>query len=247
MDRADAAPDARVGGASCRPRGCATGARFRTSASGFARGCGSEPVALARARVAARLRAARDAAARTTPLRDGARGLVPAAGADRGGAAARRRRGARRARATSASDPRPAHALGELLHERGDELQLAAAAGAGRDPRLRGRARGGPPRRAGPLAALLAPAGLALPRLARARGAGCAATGTPCGLARYSQRKKRTARNSPAAAQRGHHERGACRCRRPRPRSPAESPSIRCFSGSASAIALSASGRSSAE
>src|SRR4051794_15523487 len=65
--------------------------------------------------------------------------------------------------------PRAAHALGELLLDGRDELQLAAAPRPARDPRLRGGARGGPPRGARPLAALLAPAGLALAGLPRAR------------------------------------------------------------------------------
>ena len=49
------------------------------------------------------------------------------------------------------------------------------------DPRLRGRARGGPPRRAGPLAALLDPAGRARARTGASTNAGCGATGTRCG------------------------------------------------------------------
>ena len=66
-------------------------------------------------------------------------------------------------------DPRPAHPLGQLLLQRRDELQLAAAAGPAGDPRLRGGARGGPPPGARPFAALLAAARLALPGLPRAR------------------------------------------------------------------------------
>ena len=140
-----------------------------------------EPSRVARPRVAARLRAPREARA---GQRGCARRSRPGTGARRG---SRSRRGSTRPwpRAgrsyDAASDPRPAHALGQLLHERRDELQLAAAARAGRDPRLRRRARGGAPRRAGPLAALLAPAGLTLPRLARARG--LAAPARPCSAA----------------------------------------------------------------
>src|SRR6185503_9792118 len=153
MDRADATPNEGIGhpvSASAPLR------RRRGSISGGAPVGAGAPRALAdaRARVAAGLGADREAgAAQRAP--GGARGVVPAPGSPRGGAAARRRRGARGAKLLPASDPRPAHALGELLHERGDELQLAAAAGAGRDPRLRRRARGGPPRRAGPLAPVL--------------------------------------------------------------------------------------------
>ena len=53
-------------------------------------------------------------------------------------------------------DPRPAHALGVVLVHGRDVVQLAAAARAAGDPRLRRRARGLPPRGDGPLAALLA-------------------------------------------------------------------------------------------
>ena len=60
----------------------------------------------------------------------------------------------RRHELDAAVDPGPAHALGELLAGRRDELQLAPAARAGRDPRLRRRARGRAPRGARPLAAL---------------------------------------------------------------------------------------------
>ena len=77
-----------------------------------------------------------------------------------------------------AHDPRPAHPLGQLLLERRDELQLAAAAGAGGDPRLRGRARGGPPRGPRPLRAA---SGRCSPRAARTGAStrrGCGATGT---------------------------------------------------------------------
>src|SRR5439155_159005 len=69
-----------------------------------------------------------------------------------------------------ADDPRAAHALGVVLVDRRAELQLAAAARARGRPRLRRLARGLPPRRDGPLAALLG-AGRAprarLPRAAR--------------------------------------------------------------------------------
>src|SRR5436190_24348444 len=68
-----------------------------------------------------------------------------------------------------ALDPGAADALGQLLLERHDELQLAPAAGARGDPRLRGGARGRAPRGARPLAALLAAARLALPGVQGAR------------------------------------------------------------------------------
>ena len=58
-------------------------------------------------------------------------------------------------RVHEADDPRPAHALGVLLGHRRDVVQLAAAARARGGARLRGRARGLPPRGDGPLAALL--------------------------------------------------------------------------------------------
>src|SRR5215213_5422220 len=97
-------------------------------------------------------------------------GVVPAPGSERGQGAPRRGGRARRPELHDAPDPRPAHPLGKLLYQRGDELQLAAAAGARSDPRLRGRARGRAPRRAGPLGALLAPAGVTLSGVAGARG-----------------------------------------------------------------------------
>ena len=64
-----------------------------------------------------------------------------------------------------AHDPRPAHALGQLLAERRDELQLAPAAGARAGARLRRLARGLSPRGDGPLAAVLDAARRALPGL----------------------------------------------------------------------------------
>ena len=86
----------------------------------------------------------------------------------------------------------------------------------GRDPRLRRRARGGAPRRTGPLVALLAPPGLTLPGLARARGVAAPPRALPAptpsgrsarpGIARRPPRRPRRARRWP--------------CRRPRRRSP---------------------------
>src|SRR3954454_6567457 len=66
-------------------------------------------------------------------------------------------------------DPRPAHPLGKLLLEWRDELQLAPTARPRGGRGLRRGARGGPPRGARPLAALLAPRRPALPALPRAR------------------------------------------------------------------------------
>src|SRR4051794_10502800 len=69
----------------------------------------------------------------------------------------------------AALDPGATHALGVLLLERGDELQVAAPARAARDPRLRGGARGGASRGARPLGPLLAPARVAGAGVSRAR------------------------------------------------------------------------------
>src|SRR6201999_1518648 len=63
---------------------------------------------------------------------------------------------------------RPAHPLGLALVLGRDVVQLAPAARAAGDPRLRRRARGRPHRGDGPLGALLAAARVALPALARA-------------------------------------------------------------------------------
>ena len=99
---------------------------------------------------------------------------------------------ARRAgtRYSGADHPRPAHALGVVLGERRDVVQLAPAARARGGARLRRRARGLPPRGDGPLAALLGAAGVARARLARARRAGCAATARRwCSDERAAQRR----------------------------------------------------------
>jgi hypothetical protein len=247
MDRTDAAPDPGGGGAvSARPgvrrrRGSLPRRAAVTEGEGRA-------VADSCARRAARIGPARGAWARGVASAR-SRGVVPAAGPSRGGAAPGRRRGPRGPELQLAADPRPAHTMGELLHERGDELQLAAAAGAARDPRLRGGARGGPPRHPGPLRAVLEAAGIALRAVARARAVAAPPRARAAALVRapgYSQRKKRTARNSPAAAQAATTS-TAVAVSPPPPTIASERPSIRCFSGSASAIAFSASGRSSAE
>ena len=72
-------------------------------------------------------------------------------------------------RLRAADDPRPAHALGLVLGDAARWLQLAAAARARARARLRRLARGLPPRRARPLAALLGAArARTLPGLPRA-------------------------------------------------------------------------------
>src|SRR5215211_9308503 len=120
------------------------------------------------ARRPARRRVASGAGRRLAARR--ARGLVPPA-RPRGSCRPPRRRGGPRRRSLSlALDPRAAHPLGVLLLDRRDELQLQPAPRPARDPRLRDRARGGAPPGPRPLRALLATPGLALRRLARARG-----------------------------------------------------------------------------
>ncbi len=64
------------------------------------------------------------------PVADALEALVPPPGPRRGRAAAGRRLRPRRDRVHEALDPRPAHALGQLLVLGRHELQLAAAAGA---------------------------------------------------------------------------------------------------------------------
>src|SRR5439155_26996395 len=94
--------------------------------------------------------------------------------------------------------------LGQLLEPRLDELQLAPPPGASGDPRLRGGARGGPPRGPGPLAPLLvaAPAplpGVPAPRaLAQTLRVDAAAVDGP--PSNYSQRQYRTASAVPPTA-----------------------------------------------
>src|SRR5215210_6595988 len=169
LDRAHAAPPARVGGgvAARTPRGLRRRALSRRAA-GAVGGRRVRPPA-----------SARQAAGRRAPRSGGparpeggarrARALVPAGGEGGGRLAAGRRRGTRRPRLHEPADPRPADPLGQLFHLWLDELQLAAAPGAAPDPRLRDRARGGSSRRAGPLAPLLVAARGAVPGLARAR------------------------------------------------------------------------------
>ena len=141
-------------------------------------GAVSGRVAAARARARAHARAPprrRAARPRRRPAA-GARALVPAPGATE---VAPRLDAATRARGLAlhrADDPRPADALGVLLVDGRDVVQLAAAAGAAGDPRLRRRARGLPPRGDGPLAALLAAARVALAATGARTRRGCAAT-----------------------------------------------------------------------
>ena len=110
------------------------------------------PRARPHARAPPRRRAARP---RRRPAR-GARALVPPAWrsdeiAPRLDEAVARARHALH----GADDPQPEDALGQLLVDRRDELQLAAAARARGGPRLRRLARGLPPAGHGPLAAVL--------------------------------------------------------------------------------------------
>ena len=144
LDRAHAAAYARV-----RERLPARDARARRRPALPGRAPPAGAAARARpgaaARGAPRGPSGREAAARRRPPRR-ARSVVSPPGAHRGGRPPRRRRRAGRHELHLASDPRATHPLGELLHQRRDELQLASAPGAARDRRLRGRARGGPPR-----------------------------------------------------------------------------------------------------
>ena len=100
---------------------------------------------------------------------DAPRALVP-----HRGPAGRSSRGSthatRRARppAHDARHPQPAHPLGQLLVHRRDELQLAPHARPRAGARLRRLARGVPPRRHGPLAAVLGARRAPRPRLPRA-------------------------------------------------------------------------------
>jgi hypothetical protein len=246
MDRAHAAPDARVGervpAPAARGRGRAAVSRRAPGAAGAR---GGEPDA--RARGPSWRRAARGAGARGR-AHGRPRGLVPAP-RPRGGRRAAGR-GGRQGwhQLQRAPDPWPAHALGELLLERGDELQLALAARAGRDPRLRGGARGRPPRGPRPLAPLLEAARLTQPGLAGARALAAAPRPHSEAVAPrpYSQRKKRTARKIPASAQ-PPTTAAAAPTSPPPPTIACESPSIRCLSGNASAIPRSTGGRSSLE
>src|SRR5436190_8323101 len=90
-----------------------------------------------------------------------------------------------------ALDPGAADALGQLLLERHDELQLAPAAGARGDPRLRGGARGRAPRGPRPLAALLAAARVTVPGLPRARALAAGARACFAALAAWLRRRWR--------------------------------------------------------
>src|SRR5215210_2423287 len=167
MDRTDAPPAKGFGAAvSTRP-----GVRWRGGSVPRRAALAGGPdraVEEPRPRGAARLWAACGAGPGHS-ARGCARGVVPAQGACGDRPEARGGAGTGGTRLQDAPDPRAAHPLGELLDHRRDELQLEAADGSGRDPRLRGRARGRPPGRTGPLAALLEPRGLTLPAVARTR------------------------------------------------------------------------------
>ena len=107
---------------------------------------------------------------------------------------------------TRADDPRPAHPLGVVLGHRRDVVQLAPAARARGGARLRGRARGLPPRGDGPLAALLAAARDSACRTGATTRAGCAATARRwCseGPAAAPRRRSRRPPARPAGGARG--------------------------------------------
>ena len=150
-------------------RSAARRARCRT----WARRCRSCP-SRARARAPARRRAARPRGRRRARRSSAGTGARRASEVAPRLDAATARAPARRY--TRADDPRPEDALGVVLVLGRDVVQLAAAARAAGDPRLRRRARGRPHRGDGPLAALLAAARLALAALARALGVARSAT-----------------------------------------------------------------------
>src|SRR4051812_8909887 len=169
VDRADAAADPLGRGerrdpARGRRDGPVHGAPARAPRAGRA---GARPAA--RGATAWRRPSGEGRRARASGAPRRPRGLVSQARPCRDRAAARRRLRAGRHVVQAAVHPRPADALGELLVKRRDELQLAAAARAGGGRGLRRGARGGAPRGARPLQALLAPRRPALPALPRAR------------------------------------------------------------------------------
>src|SRR3954471_13913904 len=168
LDRAPAAADPRGRGGGGRAAGRRRFSALPRPLAAVARSCRARARALARGSPARR-RAPRRG--RLAGRRRGAgcpRVLVQAACADVGAAAPRGSLWAGGHPFYAAIHTRTAHAVGQLFLDGRDELQLATAARAARDPRLRRRARGRPSRGARPLAALLAPAGLALARLSRA-------------------------------------------------------------------------------
>ena len=168
---------------SCRRRGSRTAARCPTWASACRCAVRVEPARRRAARGPPRPEVAWPRSRRRRPCATALERWYRRQARDEVAPAPRRRRRARagttlRARSRSAASAR----AGPVLVERRDELQLAAAARARGDPRLRGRARGGAPRGARPLAALLVAAGRALSATSASTSAGCAATATRCGL-----------------------------------------------------------------
>ena len=119
---------------------------------------------------------------------------------------------ARRLALHGADDPRAADALGVLLVDGRDVVQLAAAARAAGDPRLRRRARGLPPRGDGPLAALLAAARVALAATGARTRRGCAATG------RRSRSERSASYGSSPVERRAEHAARSTRRAPPSPR-----------------------------
>ncbi len=157
-------------------------------------------------------RGVRAAGARRRRALAGARALVPAGRARRDRAAARPACARGGTLLLEADDPRPADAVGELLAQRGDELQLAAAAGARAGARLRRLARGLPPRGDGPLAPLLGAAGVATAPDYRERRPGCDGMGR-----RWSCSTTRGLSRARGAAPRRPIRRGAARSSRAGP------------------------------
>ena len=175
-----------------RPRRCASCGRGSSAASRDAAARARRDRARARARCptsAATLRLV-EQPGRTRAHRRGDVLLVPARdpiSARRSSAGTGARRAPRSSRGSTrpsrrvgsglhaADDPRPAHALGVVLDDGRDGVQLAAAARPRGGPRLRRLARGLPPRGDGPLAALLGAARAARARATREPRAGCAA------------------------------------------------------------------------
>ena len=154
------------------------------------------------ARAPPRRRAARPR--RRAARRD--RALVPPHGARGDRAAPRRGRRRARARVHEAHDPRAAHALGLVLDDGRDELQLAPAARPRGGPRLRRLARGLPPRGHGPLARASGRCSSATARATARRSAGCGPTAPP-----WSFRPIPAARRTRRATRRGSRRAGACR------------------------------------
>ena len=121
-------------------------------------------------------------------------------------------------RAEAHPDPRPALALGILLHDRHALVQLAARARPVRGARLRRRARALPHARGEPLGPVLEARGGPAPRLAERTRTGSTSTGRSCwpsGPRSSCASRRRSRRASPGAA--GGRRRRRARRRAPRP------------------------------